>query len=136
MRGRTGPFRARPARPAEQPPRGAFRTGGARSNPGEVPESHARDAGAGAAIGVDRSSPNKETREMADLIFYTHPMSRGQTVRWMLEEVGHPYDTEILEYGSSMKAEPYLSINPMGKVPAIAHNRKVITEVAAICCYL
>ena len=41
---------------------------------------------------------------MADLILYTHPMSRGQTVRWMLEEVGHPYDTEILEYGSSMKA--------------------------------
>jgi glutathione S-transferase len=35
-----------------------------------------------------------------------------------------------------MKAEPYLSINPMGKVPAIAHNGKVVTEVAAICCYL
>ena len=25
---------------------------------------------------------------MADLIFYTNPLSRGQTVRWMLEEVG------------------------------------------------
>ena len=25
---------------------------------------------------------------MADLIFYTNPQSRGQTVRWMLEEVG------------------------------------------------
>ena len=35
-----------------------------------------------------------------------------------------------------MKAEPYLSINPMGKVPAIVHNGKVVTEVAAICCYL
>ena len=73
---------------------------------------------------------------MADLIFYTHPMSRGQTVRWMLEEVGEPYDTEILEYGSTMKAEPYLSVNPMGKVPAIVHKGKVVTEVAAICCYL
>jgi len=73
---------------------------------------------------------------MADLIFYTNPQSRGQTVRWMLEEVGAPYDTEILEYGSTMKAEPYLSINPMGKVPAIAHKSKVVTEVAAICCYL
>ena len=73
---------------------------------------------------------------MADLKFYTNPMSRGQTVRWMLEEVGEPYDTEILEYGSTMKAEPYLSINPMGKVPAIVHNGKVVTEVAAICCYL
>jgi len=73
---------------------------------------------------------------MAELKFYTNPMSRGQTIRWMLEEVGQPYDTEILEYGSTMKAEPYLSVNPMGKVPAIAHKGKVVTEVAAICCYL
>ena len=73
---------------------------------------------------------------MAELIFYTNPMSRGQTVRWMLEEIGQPYDTEILEYGTSMKAEPYLSINPMGKVPAIQHRGKVVTEVAAICLYL
>jgi glutathione S-transferase len=73
---------------------------------------------------------------MTDLIFYTNPMSRGQTVRWMLEEVGQPYETEILDYGTTMKAEPYLSINPMGKVPAIQHKGKVVTEVAAICCYL
>jgi glutathione S-transferase len=73
---------------------------------------------------------------MAELIFYTNPMSRGQTVRWMLEEVGQPYETEILDYKTSMKAEPYLSINPMGKVPAIVHNGRIVTEVAAICCYL
>ena len=73
---------------------------------------------------------------MADLKFYTNPMSRGQTIRWMLEEVGEPYETEILGYGDTMKAEPYLSINPMGKVPAIVDKGKVVTEVAAICCYL
>ena len=73
---------------------------------------------------------------MADITFYTHPMSRGQTVRWMREEAGQPYDTENLDYGSTMKAEPYRSVNPMGKVPAIAHKGKVVTEVAAICCYL
>ena len=73
---------------------------------------------------------------MSDLKFYTNPMSRGQTVRWMLEEIGQPYDTEILDYASTMKAEPYLSINPMGKVPTITHKGKVVTEVAAICCYL
>ncbi len=70
------------------------------------------------------------------LTFYTNPMSRGQTVRWMLEEIGEPYETEILDYGTTMKAEPYLSVNPMGKVPAIVHDGKVVTEVAAICCYL
>ena len=73
---------------------------------------------------------------MADLVFYTNPMSRGRTVRWMLEEVGEPYETELLDYGSTMKSETYLSINPMGKVPAIRHRDRVVTEVAAICCYL
>lgn len=73
---------------------------------------------------------------MADIKFYTNPQSRGQTARWMLEEIGQPYDTEILGYGTSMKAAPYLAINPMGKVPAIVHNGKVVTEVAAICLYL
>ncbi len=70
------------------------------------------------------------------LTFYTHPMSRGRIVRWMLEEVGCAYDTELLEYGTSMKAPDYLAINPMGKVPAIRHGDTVVTECAAICAYL
>ena len=73
---------------------------------------------------------------MADLMFYTNPQSRGQTARWMLEEVGAPYDTEILDYASTMKGDDYRSINPMMKVPAIVHNGRVVTECAAICAYL
>ncbi len=70
------------------------------------------------------------------LTFYTHPQSRGRIVRWMLEEVGTPYDTVLLDYGTTMKAPEYLAINPMGKVPAIRHGDTVVTEVAAICAYL
>ena len=73
---------------------------------------------------------------MSDIIFYTNPMSRGQIIRWMLEEVGAPYDTEILDYASTMKSEAYRAINPMMKVPAISHNGRVVTEAAAICAYL
>jgi len=74
---------------------------------------------------------------MADeLVFYTNPMSRGRIVRWMLEEVGQPYRAELLEYGTTMKAPEYLAINPMGKVPALRHGDTVVTECAAICCYL
>ena len=73
---------------------------------------------------------------MAELIFYTNPQSRGQTIRWMLEEIGQPYETRVLGYGTSMKEPAYLAVNPMGKVPAIVHDGKVVTEVAAICCYL
>jgi glutathione S-transferase len=71
-----------------------------------------------------------------ELIFYTNPMSRGRIVRWMLEEVGQPYRTELIEFGPPMKAPEYLSINPMGKVPALRHGDAVVTECAAICCYL
>jgi glutathione S-transferase len=71
-----------------------------------------------------------------ELVFYTNPMSRGRIVRWMLEEVGAPYRTEILDYASSLKAPPYLAINPMGKIPAVVHNGTVVTECAAICAYL
>ncbi len=72
----------------------------------------------------------------AELVFYTNPMSRGRVVRWMLEELGIPYRTEVVEYGPMMKSPEYLAINPMGKVPAIRHGDTVITECAAICAYL
>jgi glutathione S-transferase len=71
-----------------------------------------------------------------ELVFYYNPRSRAQMARWMLEEVGAPYDTEILDYASSMKGEEYRAINPMMKVPAIVHNGRVVTECAAICAYL
>ena len=73
---------------------------------------------------------------MTDLKFYTNPQSRGQIVRWMLEEVGQPYDTEILTYDGTLKGDAYRAINPMQKIPAIVHDGKVVTEVAAICLYL
>ena len=76
---------------------------------------------------------NSDNRE---LIFYTNPMSRGRIVRWMLEELALPYHTEVLDYDTTMKAPAYLAINPMGKVPAIVHRGKVVTETPAICAYL
>jgi glutathione S-transferase len=71
-----------------------------------------------------------------ELVFYTNPMSRGRIARWMLEEIGKPYRTEVLDYGTTMKAPAYLAVNPMGKVPAIKHGDAVVTEAAAICAYL
>jgi glutathione S-transferase len=70
-----------------------------------------------------------------ELVLYTNPMSRGRTVRWMLEEVGEPYRTEILDF-ADMKSPAFLAVNPMGKVPALTHGDKVVTELAAICAYL
>ena len=71
-----------------------------------------------------------------ELVFYTHPMSRGRIARWMMEEVGKRYRTEVLDYATTMKAPAYLAVNPMGKVPALKHGEVVATEAAAICAYL
>ncbi|HVA15876.1 MAG TPA: glutathione S-transferase family protein [Stellaceae bacterium] len=71
-----------------------------------------------------------------EIVLYTHPQSRGRVARWMLEEIGQPYRTELLDYATSMKAPAYLAINPMGKVPALTHGATVVTEGAAICAYL
>jgi glutathione S-transferase len=72
---------------------------------------------------------------MTDLILYTNPQSRGRIIRWMLEEIGQPYETEIVTY-DEIKSERYLAVNPMGKIPAIKHRGHVVTECAAICAYL
>ena len=71
-----------------------------------------------------------------EIVLYTNPMSRGQIARWMLEEVGAEYRTEVLQYGPEMKSEDFLAVNPMGKVPTIRHGGVVVTEAAAICAYL
>ena len=73
---------------------------------------------------------------MSDLILYTNPMSRGRIARWALEEVGANYEVRVMNYADTMKADEYLAVNPMGKVPAIEHKGKVVTECAAICAYL
>lgn len=74
---------------------------------------------------------------MADeIVLYTNPMSRGRIARWMLEEIGIPYNVKILNFDTTMKDESYRAVNPMGKVPTIVHGKKIITECAAICAYL
>jgi glutathione S-transferase len=73
---------------------------------------------------------------MADLVLYTNPMSRGRIARWMLEEVGAPYETVVLAYGPEMKSSSYRALNPMGKVPTLTHGARIVTECGAICAYL
>ncbi|MGZ5849819.1 MAG: glutathione S-transferase family protein [Methyloceanibacter sp.] len=74
---------------------------------------------------------------MAKLTLYHAAPSRSSIVRWMLEELGEPYDLHVLSLAKGEQLTPdYLAINPMGKVPALKHGDAVITEAAAICAYL
>jgi glutathione S-transferase len=74
---------------------------------------------------------------MAKLTLYHAAPSRSSIVRWMLEEVGEPYDIHLVSLSKGENRAPeYLAVNPMGKVPALRHGDVVITEAAAICAYL
>jgi glutathione S-transferase len=74
---------------------------------------------------------------MPRLTLYHSAPSRSSIVRWMLEEVGEPYDLHLLSMQrGDNRAPDYLAVNPMGKVPALKHGDVVITEAAAICTYL
>ena len=74
---------------------------------------------------------------MAKLTLYHAAPSRSSIIRWMLEEIGEPYEVQLLSLSKGDNRAPdYLAANPMGKVPALRHGDAVITEAAAICAYL
>ena len=74
---------------------------------------------------------------MAKLTLYHAAATRSSIVRWMLEEIGEPYDIHPLSLSKGDNRAPdYLAVNPMGKVPALCHGEVIITEAAAICAYL
>ena len=74
---------------------------------------------------------------MAKLTLYHAAPSRSSVTRWMLEEIGEPYDIKLLSLSKGDNQKPdYLAVNPMGKAPALKHGDVVITESAAICTYL
>src|SRR5215813_9650790 len=84
-----------------------------------------------------RATRNKTELLMPKLTLYHAAPSRSSITCWMLEEVGEPYDIQLLSLSKGDNRAPeYLAVNPMGKVPALRHGDVVITEAAAICAYL
>jgi glutathione S-transferase len=74
---------------------------------------------------------------MTELTLFHAIPSRGLVVHWMLEELNVPYELHMLDLDAEDHKKPeYLAINPMGKVPALRHGEKIVTETAAICTYL
>ncbi len=71
------------------------------------------------------------------LTLYHAAPSRSSVVRWMLEEIGAPYELHLLKLKEGDQLTPaYRALNPMGKVPTLVADGVAMTEVAAICCYL
>ena len=71
------------------------------------------------------------------LTFFHAPNTRSTGVAILLEELGAPHQTQVINMIANEQRQPaYLAINPMGKVPAIRHGDALVTEQAAIFIYL
>ncbi len=68
---------------------------------------------------------------------YHSAQSRSMRPRWLLEEIGAPYELVrvSLEKGDTKKPE-YLKLNPNGRVPTLVDGDLVLWESAGICQYL
>lgn len=72
------------------------------------------------------------------LTLFHRPMTRSGSIVWLLEEIGAPYETEIVTIraadgtGAVDPANPH----PHGKVPALVHDGQRVFESAAIALYL
>lgn len=74
---------------------------------------------------------------MPKLTLYHAAPSRSSIVHWMLEELGQPYELQMVSFKKGENRQPaFLAINPMGKLPTLRHGDTIITEAAAICTYL
>lgn len=68
---------------------------------------------------------------------YHSPRSRSARVRWLLEEIGAPYEVVRLDLSKNEHKTPdYLKIHPHGVVPALVDGDLTLFESAAICAYL
>ena len=74
---------------------------------------------------------------MSDLALFSANPSRGFMNQWILEELGIAYDLRLLDLDADEhKTAEYLAVNPMGKVPALLHGDRLVTEASAISFYL
>lgn len=69
-------------------------------------------------------------------LFHT-PGTRSVRTRWLMEEMGVPYELKTLAYdGEYFASEEFRKINPMGKVPALYDGDTLIIESVAIMQYV
>jgi glutathione S-transferase len=72
------------------------------------------------------------------ITLYHSPMTRSSSILWLLEELGVPYETQIVSFrkmdgtGTRDPANPH----PHGKVPALTDGDELVFESSAIALYL
>ncbi len=65
------------------------------------------------------------------------PGTRAVRVRWLLEEIGVPYQLSVVSlWRGAHKSKDYLKIHPLGKVPALEIDGTTVFESLGICLHL
>jgi glutathione S-transferase len=68
---------------------------------------------------------------------YFVPRTRATRPRWLLEELGVPYELVRLDASKQENKTPaYLAVHPFGEVPALVDGDVTLFESLAICLYL
>jgi Glutathione S-transferase len=62
-------------------------------------------------------------------------MARDMRVRWALEEIGQPYEVQLVTF-EEMKQSAYRSLQPFAQIPAYKEDDLVLFESGAIILYL
>lgn len=72
------------------------------------------------------------------LTLYHSPQSRSSSIVWLLEELGVPYETKIVNIrrGDGSGERDPANPHPHGKVPLLEHDGHRVFEIAAILLYL
>lgn len=63
------------------------------------------------------------------------PLTRSLRVLWLLEELGLPYEVELIDR-ADLKNEDFLKLNPLARVPALIDGDVTLFESGAILQYL
>lgn len=77
-------------------------------------------------------------KNLKPIKLYSHPGGPNPwKVAILLEELGIPYDTQLMDFGE-LKKDPFESVNPNGRVPAIEDPNTGLNmwESGAIIAYL
>lgn len=65
------------------------------------------------------------------------PWDRGAKVRWLLTEMAVAFESRLLDRKTKENETPeYLRLNPMGRVPTLEIEGRVMFESGAICMFL
>jgi glutathione S-transferase len=80
----------------------------------------------------------RRNQEVVMLTLFHAPKSRSGSIVWLLEELGVPYETKVVDIrrGDGSGARDAANPHPHGKVPCLQHDGQVVFEIAAITLYL